>query len=203
MKTLSILSFLFLGLAGHVFSAEKPAERLREAVDEALDVLYGEHSAEWSINEKRNRVRGILEQSYDLTVMIRRAIGRNWSLLDAEEQDRVVDLIKQLVVKAYIEGMQGKARPEVSFGDTIEISDKRLEIPSTIHTGDKTYSVVYRMGRLESGWQIYDIVAEDISMVSNYRQQFDDHFRKGNGKELIRKLEELLQKEDLDEEVKI
>jgi ABC-type transporter MlaC component len=41
-------------------------------------------------------------------------------------------------------------------------------------------------------------VAEDISIVSNYRQQFDDHFRKGNGAQLIEKLEKLLKQEELD-----
>jgi phospholipid transport system substrate-binding protein len=51
---------------------------------------------------------------------------------------------------------------------------------------------------LKTGWQIYDIVAEDISMVSNYRQQFDDHFREENGARLIEKLEKLLKKEVLD-----
>jgi phospholipid transport system substrate-binding protein len=51
---------------------------------------------------------------------------------------------------------------------------------------------------LKTGWQIYDIVAEDISIVSNYRQQFDDHFRKGNGAQLIEKLEKLLKQEELD-----
>ena len=57
--------------------------------------------------------------------------------------------------------------------------------------------MVYRLGRLQSGWQIYDIVGEDISMVSNYRQQFDDHFRKGNGQQLIEKLEDLLNEGEL------
>jgi len=51
---------------------------------------------------------------------------------------------------------------------------------------------------LKTGWEIYDIVAEDISIVSNYRQQLDDHFRKENGARLIEKLEKLLEQEELD-----
>ena len=63
--------------------------------------------------------------------------------------------------------------------------------------------MVYRFGRLKTGWQIYDIVAEDISIVSNYRQQFDDHFRKQNGAQLIEKLEKLLKQEGLDASTKL
>jgi phospholipid transport system substrate-binding protein len=56
---------------------------------------------------------------------------------------------------------------------------------------------------MQSGWEIYDIVAEDISVVSNYRQQFDDHFRQGNGAELIKKLKDLLGREELDATIEL
>jgi phospholipid transport system substrate-binding protein len=140
-----------------------------------------------------------LEERYDLNVLIRRAMGRNWKLLEVDEQGRVTDLIMQLIVKTYVEGLDGKTRPEISYGEVVQVTDKRLEVPSTIVLEEKTFNVLYRLGRLKSGWQIYDIVAEDISVVSNYRQQFDDHFRKGNGAQLIEKLEELLNKEELNE----
>jgi phospholipid transport system substrate-binding protein len=54
------------------------------------------------------------------------------------------------------------------------------------------YQLTYRFGRLQSGWQIYDILAEGISMVANYRQQIDDHFRNDNAQALVKKLDELL-----------
>ena len=116
---------------------------------------------------------------------------------------RVHLLVKQLVVKAYIKGLDGKARPQLSFGDTIQVSDKRVEVQSQVLTGEKTIHVTYRLGRMQSGWEIYDIVAEDISVVSNYRQQLDDHFRQGNGAELVQKLENLLSREDLNEDIKL
>ena len=59
----------------------------------------------------------------------------------------------------------------------------------------------YKLARMQSGWELYDLVAEEISLVSNYRQQFDDHFRRGNAAKLIEKLEELLNHEKLDHKV--
>jgi ABC-type transporter MlaC component len=106
-------------------------------------------------------------------------------------------------VKAYVKGMNGESKPEVQLGETIEITGKRMEIPSKVKMDEKTVNVLYRLGRMKSGWQIYDIVAEDISMVANYRQQIDDHFRKGDGQDLINKLNELLTKEDIDEEIQL
>lgn len=181
-------------------SAQAQVEKLRATVNAALDAIYADDARSLSEQEKQSRVRSALESNYDLTVIIRRTIGRNWSELDATQQERVLELVKQLVVKAYVDNMSGGERPEISYGEPIQITDKRLEIPSTIRAGDTRVSVLYRLGRLESGWQIYDVVAEDISLVSNYRQQIDDHFRKGNAAELITRLEELLQRKEISDE---
>jgi phospholipid transport system substrate-binding protein len=200
MKYFSAIAFLFLVLAGRsAFAAEQPFNRLSSTVDATLNVLYSDSSGGLSYSEKQLQVRAVLEERYDLNVLIRRAMGRNWKLLEVDEQGRVTDLIMQLIVKTYVEGLDGKTRPEISYDEVVQVTDKRLEVPSTIVLEEKTFNVLYRLGRLKSGWQIYDIVAEDISVVSNYRQQFDDHFRKGNGAQLIEKLEELLNKEELNE----
>lgn len=178
-------------------------EKLRGTVDAALEAIYGNCCADLPPEKKQARVREVLEKNYDLDVIIRRAIGRNWRELNGSQQSQVLELVKQLVVKAYVDGMKDQSRPEVTFGEAIEITDKRLEIPSTVDLGDKKVSVLYRLGRMRSGWQIYDVVAEDISVVSNYRQQIDDHFRQGDAEGLISKLKELLTKEEIDEDVKI
>jgi phospholipid transport system substrate-binding protein len=202
MKKSAVLIFVFhISLLHGSLSASTETQRLRGVIDEALEAVYGECCAEMPLEEKEARVHAILEAEYDLNVIIRRSIGRNWRLMNEQEQQQVLDLVKQLVVRTYVNSMQGTARPEVELGDEILISDKRMEIPSTITLGETVYSVLYRLGRMRSGWQIYDIVAEDISVVSNYRQQIDDHFRKGNGQELIEKLTEQLTSDDLNEKL--
>lgn len=204
MKSLSLLTSIILLLSVSVGqAATSEVERLKGVIDNVIDAVYGECCAELTVDEKLVKVRSVLESEYDLDVIIRRAIGRNWRLMNAKEQEQVLDLVKQLVIKAYVEGVQGRGRPEIDLGEAISVSDKRMEIPSVIKLDDSTYYVLYRLGRMESGWQIYDIVAEDISVVSNYRQQIDDHFRKGNGQELIDKLKELLTKEVNHEEIQI
>jgi phospholipid transport system substrate-binding protein len=204
MKLLPALAaFFLLGLNSGAFASASEVERLKQVVDGAIEAIYGDSVQKESLEQKQARVRSVIEAQYDLNVIIRRAIGRNWHLMEAGEQKQVLELVKQLVVKAYVDGMQGKARPLVDFGDLVVVSDKRMEIPSKISLDGQTVNVLYRLGKMKTGWQIYDIVAEDISVVSNYRQQIDDHFRKGTGRELIHKLEELLNKENLDEDIKI
>jgi len=180
-----------------------PAEKLQIAIKDALDIVYGDCCRDLPIEEKESKVREILTDSYDLDVIIRNSIGRNWNLLEESERPQVVELIKRLIIRAYLKGLDGRERPEITFGDTLMVTSKRSEVPSVVELDGKSVHILYRFGRLESGWQIYDIVAEDISVVSNFRQQFDDHFRKGDGAGLIAKLKELLDKEDLTKDVKI
>jgi len=178
--------------------------RLEASANAALDILYLDRYHEYNYEQQQAAVRAILEQNYDLMVLIRRTLGRNWHVMNVEEQMQVTELITQLIVKAYVQGMAGRARPSLEYGAAIQITDQRLEVPSVVMFPDgETYHVVYRLGRLQSGWQIYDIVAEDISIVSNYRQQFDDHFRKGSGMQLIEKLEQLLEQGVLDAATKL
>lgn len=186
-----------------LFGDAHQREKLQNTIDAALDVMYSDCCTEMSLEEKQAEVRARIEANYDLDVIIRRAIGRNWNLMKESEQQRVMELVKQLVVKAYVTGMEGKDRPDVKLGEVTTITDKRIEIQSTVTLDDTNYHVLYRLGRMESGWQIYDIVAENISVVSNYRQQIDDHFREGSGAELIARLEELLTKDNIDEDVQI
>ncbi len=201
MNLRSLLFILFATAAiSSVQAASPEVDRLEATVNQALDAVYSAEAVDLSKAEKCDRVRAILEANYDLNVIIRRAIGRNWRNFNASQQETVLELVKQLVVKAYVDNMNGQARPEISFSDAMALSDKRMEIQSTVKTGERSVSVLYRLGLMQSGWEIYDVVGEGISVVSNYRQQIDDHFRRGNAADLIAKLEDLLDTDTLSEE---
>lgn len=204
MKKLALLtSFIWLLAICSSHATSSEADRLKGVIDAAIDAVYGDCCADLSVEEKQSKVREVLESEYDLNVVIRRAIGRNWRLMDEEEQEKVLELVKQLLVKAYVENMEGKEPPEVQMGEVVTVTDKRIEIPSKVKLNGEKVDLVYRLGKMSSGWQIYDIVTEDISVVSNYRQQIDDHFRKGDGQDLINRLQKLLTKEDIDEEIQL
>ena len=203
MKRTFLTSLICLLAVSGLQATTNEADRLKGVIDAAIEAVYGDCCTDLPAEEKQAKVREVLESEYDLDVIIRRSIGRNWRLMNTREQQQVLELVKQLLVKAYVKGMEGTGRPEVQLGETIEITDKRIEIPSTVKMGEQTVNVLYRLGRMSSGWQIYDIVAEDISLVSNYRQQIDDHFRKGDAQELINKLEKLLEKDDIDEKIQL
>jgi phospholipid transport system substrate-binding protein len=205
MKFFSYMAYLVLGLllVASVSAQELQKEKLQGMIDATLDVIYSQTFASLSANEKKLKVREKIESSYDLDVMIRYAIGKNWRRMNEQEQLEVLELVKQLVLKAYVIGLEGKDRPTVTFGELTEIGKARIEIESTMVLDAKTYYILYRLRQMDSGWQIYDIVAENVSMSSNYRGQIDDHFRKGSAADLIARLKDLLAKDEINEDTKI
>ena len=205
MKFFSYKAFLVLGLlfAPYVSAKGVQKEKLQGMINATLDVIYSETHSSLSASKKQAQVREKLESSYDLDVMIRYAIGKNWRRMNKTEQLEVLELVKQLVLKAYVIGLEGKDRPTMTFGELTEIGKARLEIESTMVLDMKTYYILYRLRQMESGWQIYDIVAENVSMSSNYRGQIDDHFRKGSGADLIARLKDLLAIDEINEDTKI
>lgn len=205
MTFFSYRAYLVLGLllVASVSAQEAQKEKLQGMIDATLDVIYSQTYASLSANEKKLKVRQKLESSYDLDVMIRYAIGKNWRRMNKTEQLEVLELVKQLVLKAYVIGLEGKDRPTVTLGELTEIGKARIEIESTMVLDAKTYYILYRLRQMDSGWQIYDIVAENVSMSSNYRGQIDDHFRKGSAADLIARLKDLLAKDEINEDTKI
>ena len=201
----SFRAYLVLGLllVATVSAQEAQKEKLQGMIDAALDVIYSDTNTTLSAYEKQAQVREKLESSYDLDVMIRYAIGKNWRRMNEQEQLEVLELVKQLVIKAYVMGLDGKDRPSITLGELTEIGKARIEIESTMVLDTKTYYILYRLRQMKSGWQIYDIVAENVSVSSNYRGQIDDHFRKGSGADLIARLKDLLAKDKINEDTKI
>jgi phospholipid transport system substrate-binding protein len=63
-------------------------------------------------------------------------------------------------------------------------NDKR-EITSTASAHGDTVNVIYRFGKIDGKWKVYDVLAEGVSIVGNYRQQFDAHFEKKSAADLI------------------
>ena len=205
MKSFSYRAYLILGLllVASVSAQEAQKEKLQGMIDATMDVIYSQTYASLSANEKKLKVREKIESSYDLDVMIRYAIGKNWRRMNEQEQLEVLELVKQLVLKAYVIGLEGKDRPTVTLGELTEIGKARIEIESTMVLEAKAYYIRYRLRQMDSGWQIYDIVPENVSMSSNYRGQIDDHFRKGSAADLIARLRDLLAKDEISGDTKI
>jgi phospholipid transport system substrate-binding protein len=103
-----------------------------------------------------------------------------------------MELFSTVVLRTYVDSFKPGERPVISFGTPLKLSETRWELPTTITFQGSDYSVAYRMGKTKAGWQVYDIVIEGVSMISNYRGQFDAVMQRGGVDSLIESLNENL-----------
>ena len=174
-----------------LLATNDPSIQIKETSEGVLEILYSDSQ---NIEQE---ILAYLSKNYNLDIIIRRTLGRNWKKIDSAHQNKIVGLIKRLVLRAYIDGMNGKNKPDIKYSNTLYLSNKRAEVPTLVNFSGNSITLTYRVGLVSDHWEIFDIVVENISIVLTYRNQFDAFFANNNSEALIEKLETLLTNENL------
>jgi len=199
MKPISRLHPCLILLAAFgAFTAVRPAAAAEEAeallkrsINEVLTIVYDQPATDTPLSV---RVRPTLERSFDFEATTRSAVGPGWRQFTAEQKTRTIQLFSDLVLRTYADRFEPGPRPTVSYGKPSFPAQNRCEIPTTINYEGTDYAVAYKFRQTDEGWRVYDIIIENVSMVANYRAQFDDLFRKGGAAAVLKSLEDNLRK---------
>ena len=173
---------------------EAPKSALESTIYELLEVLHA-NNVQLPYDAKREEIISILDRQFSFDVIIQRALGRNWKLLDDNQQKQVSSLVTDLVLQAYTKELQDGPKPVFTFNEPEVLSKSKIEIDSTAELNGNKVNLSYRLANIRGrGWQVYDVLVEGISMVSNYRKQFDEHFQTKSASDLINLLKDKLNK---------
>lgn len=163
--------------------ADDPAPTLVATINGVIDMTMGQSTD--ALLQKLPEIRTKMSESFAIEVIVQRAFGRNWSKLTPAQQTEVVDLLGRIVIRTYATQLSTGERPKINITSSRDIGGDRREIISTASRGADVVNVVYRLGKIDGKWKVYDVLAEGVSVVGNYRQQFDTHFEKKNAAELM------------------
>ena len=188
---LSVVAALGLALATAANSpaADPAAQVIEAAVQEVMAIVYAPAPTGQLMSV---RVRPVLEKYFDFEYATRSAVGPGWRQFTPEQQAKTTQLFTDLVIRTYADRFEPGAPPAIAWGKPVAPADKRREVPSTITYEGKQYAVSYKLRETPRGWLVYDVVAENVSMIANYRAQFDELFKKGGADAVVRSLEENL-----------
>jgi phospholipid transport system substrate-binding protein len=188
MKVFLLLLSFCLWFSPSVSAAEEPRAGIEATVNSLLSILYGSGGSS-SVAAREKAVRKAIEKRYSFDVVVQRALGTNRRRVSARELKQIIGLTTDLMIRTYSKRFAAASRPRVTYGRMRQIGRGRVEVVSKASIGGADYEVVYRMAKTSSGWQISDLVIEGVSLVANYRKQFDQHFaRGGSAKQLIARL---------------
>jgi len=166
-----------------------PTDQIKSTVDKALVVLKDPRLKPASkTKERREQLKQILFARFDFTEMAKRSLGFNWRRRTPKEREEFVRLFSDLLERAYADTIESYGDEKILYvgerldGDYADISSKVLT-----SKGDE-FSLNYRAHFVVGEWRVYDVVVENISMVNNYRSQFNRVISNASYEELVRRL---------------
>lgn len=169
--------------------AGAPTDQLKAPVDEVIRILRDPRLKPDSMAaERRAAIRKEAESIFDFEETAKRSLGRHWQDLTAAEQREFVSLFTDLLERAYLVKIEHySGEPIVYAGDSIEGESATVKTKFITKQGNEI-PIEYRLLRHGDRWQVYDVFVEGVSLIANYRTQFDRILRTGSYQELARRL---------------
>jgi len=190
IRWIILLSLAEFGMAFALLAGE-PLEVVKVSADRAVQILKDPQlQAKEKKQERIERLKEIVNPLFDYEEMARRSLGPHWRRRSLQEQKEFVKLFRDFLEKIYSDRVDLYAGEKVVYGrETVE--DDYAQVESTlVNPKGEEVSVVYRLRRNSGKWKVYDAVVENISIVNNYRSQFDRVISKSSFEELMRLLKE-------------
>jgi phospholipid transport system substrate-binding protein len=163
-----------------------PMTTAEASVNRVLDVLRDSKLKSPAAKEaKKEKLRVIYKDMFDEIEFSKRTLTRNWNKFSPAERVEFVKLFEQVLEKSYIDKILDYSNEKVNFYKESMLSDNQAEIQTKIVTASKEIPIYYRMILKDGKWKVYDVVVENVSLVQNYRTQFNDILTKNTPEQLL------------------
>jgi phospholipid transport system substrate-binding protein len=140
------------------------------------------------------RIREVIEvkllPNFDFTRMTALAMGRNWRAATPEQQKRLTDEFRALLVRTYSGALNQYRNETIEYkplranpGDTEVVVRTLVQKPA-----GQPVQIDYSMEKKADGWKAYDVVVAGVSLVTNYRDEFNEQIKAGGVDGLIKSL---------------
>jgi phospholipid transport system substrate-binding protein len=171
--TALLLAAAGLKAQGAAAAAGDPLATVRTSVDQALHVLQDKSMTR---AERQRKVIDLVAGRFDFTDMARSSLGYNWRKLTPEQQRQFVPLFTSFMEDAYLDKLSGYSGQKVEFTGQSMQGGGYAEVRTTVapsESGRAPIRINYEMKRTGDDWKVYDVTIDDISITSNYRNQFN------------------------------
>ena len=177
---LSIVVILLLSIPVY---AGVPLDTVQANVNKVFEVLRDPKLKAAAAKEiKKEKLRSIYKGMFDEVELAKRTLARNWNKLDDAQRQEFVQLFHQVLEKAYIDRILSYTNEKVVFSKE---NTNQVEVQTKIITASKEIPITYRTILVNGTWKVYDVVIENVSLVMNYRTQFNEILAKNTPEQLL------------------
>ncbi|KQC09123.1 MAG: hypothetical protein APR62_03205 [Smithella sp. SDB] len=176
--------------------AGAPLDAVKINVNKVLDILRDPKlKAESAKGIKKEKLRVIYEDMFDEVEFSKRTLTRNWNKFNVDQRTEFINLFEQVLEKSYADKILDYTNEKVEFYKENMLSDTQTEVQTKIITASKEIPIFYRMILKDGKWKVYDVVVENVSLIQNYRTQFNDILLKNTPEQLLEILRKKVSKQ--------
>lgn len=183
-----LLSGLLLAQAATGAAEIVPPDVLaRNTTNEVLRIVKSDKDIKGNSKKILNLVEEKVLPNFDFRKMTQLAVGKNWSKATPEQQQQLVDQFKTMLVRTYSASLTSVADYKIEF-PPLRLAPGADEVTvSTVVSkpGAPPIPIDYRMEKQDDGWKVFDVLVDNVSMVTVYRNSFNSEVRKGGIEGLV------------------
>jgi phospholipid transport system substrate-binding protein len=173
-------------VASQAFAA--PIDEVRKTVDDVVRIVADKEMKKHD-QKRRAALKKTISVIFDYGEMAKRSLGKHWNARTAAEKKQFVDLFATLLENSYAGKIESYNNEKIVYIKEILDGD-HAEIKSKVITAKRDeFTLDYRMINQNGKWMAYDVVIEGVSLVSNYRTQFNKIISTTGYGELVKKLQ--------------
>jgi phospholipid transport system substrate-binding protein len=171
-----------------VVRAGEPMEQLSASINEFVTVLSKTSVAELQATGLPERARQLVYARFDFSEMTKRSLGAHWKSLDEGEQREFVAAFTHRLLVSYGRTVRSTGNETIQF--TREIQEGKQASVETRVIGGRgdELPIDYRLHDVNGQWMVYDVSIDHVSMVNNYRAQFDRLIARSSVQDLLRRM---------------
>jgi phospholipid transport system substrate-binding protein len=185
-RTIAVFTIIVILLFSLPIYAGAPLDTVQVNVNKVLEVLRDPKLKAASAKAiEKEKLRLIYERMFDDVELSKRTLARNWNSMNVAQRQEFVVLFRQVLEKAYIDKILAYTDEKIVFDRETMVSGTQAEIQTKIVTSSKEIPIAYRVLLKDGVWKVYDVVIENVSLVLNYRTQFNDILAKKSPEQLL------------------
>jgi phospholipid transport system substrate-binding protein len=188
----TVLLATTLGFASAALAADMgPDELVKTTANDVMAIIKADKEI---LNGNQKKIYALVDAKvlphFDFTRMTRLAVGRYWSQATPEQQQRLVNEFRNLLVRTYSTSLSNYKNQTIDYKPLrMNSSDTDVTVKTTVlQPGGQPIPIDYQMIKTANGWKVYDITVEGVSLVVNYRSSFAQEIQQGGMDKLIQTL---------------
>jgi phospholipid transport system substrate-binding protein len=156
---------------GRAWASTTPLDTVNQVINKSLPVLRDKHTP---VPQRRRELRDLLEKHFDFADMARIALGYHWRELSPTQRAQFTQLFTAFIENAYLSKIQDYSGQDVAvLGENSEGEGFARVRSQIIQPGKQPIKVDYLLRNVGGDWKIYDVTVDSISIIANYRNQFN------------------------------